>query len=194
MAKKRTSARTAAEKAADAAKTSIMQARTERGIPASTAPKTKAKRKRSRRWRRDGGSDYTTEDSIIERYGGRTRIRDMGQKPPEGYSRGGGRYFVRNKYLRPIKSKTSEAAAAWVALNHSRLYGLDGEGKTGWLASAGKRGQYSSKESLVNFREVTAARKALDLAFPDKNVKRRPGQTAKESIYILDFGQDGHAR
>lgn len=194
---KRPTGRSAAQRAADAKKEEIIRARSESGrlnTPASKKAKKKAQKKRSRRWNRKASASEVGEDRLIERYGGRVRIKDMGQTPPKGYVRGGGRYFVRAKYLRPIKSRTTPEAAAWYASHRANLYGADGEGTSGWVNSAGRQGQYSSAESLINFRRTTAARKSLDLAFPDKEVKRRPGHTKGESAYILDFGQDGHMR
>ena len=53
------------------------------------------------------------------------RIRDMGQKPPKGYMRTGGRYFAKIANMRPIKSMTSMQQRGLFYSNKEKFLGTD---------------------------------------------------------------------
>ena len=162
-----------------------------------------AKKKKNRRWARNtadatararataGNRQTNTEDSYVR---GR-RIKDVGQKVPEGYMRTGGRYFAKVENMRPIRSKTTDAQRALVYSNRERFWGVDGT--SGWLRRLGNTGMYDGLKSEANFRKNSTARKMIDrdggTYGPDYGRRAGAGTRAK-SRYIIAFGQDGHKR
>jgi hypothetical protein len=136
-----------------------------------------------------------TEDLYVK--GGRSkRIRDVGQKPPKGYMRTGGRYLAKIENMRTIKSKTSMAQRAMFYSNKEKWLGVDGRG--GWLGSAANQGMYNGDTSEANFRKTAGARKMIDADggtyAPDYHPKQAGVKTRSKSRYIMAIGQDGHMR
>ena len=133
---------------------------------------------------------------------GSKRIRDLGQKPPKGYMRTGGRYFAKIANMRPIKSMTSMQQRGLFYSNKEKFLGTDGRG--GYLGSAANQGMYNGSTSEANFRKTGGARKLIDAdggtyAPGYKKSDGKPvhaGQKKKQakSRYIMAIGQDGHKR
>lgn len=129
------------------------------------------------------------------------RIRDMGQKPPKGYMRTGGRYFAKIANMRPIKSMTSMQQRGLFYSNKEKFLGTDGTG--GYLGSAANQGMYNGESSEANFRKTGGARKLIDAdggtyapgyKKPDGNIIHAGKKQAVKSRYIMAIGQDGHKR
>ena len=124
------------------------------------------------------------------------RIKDVGQKPPKGYMRTGGRYFAKIANMRTIKSKTSMAQRALFYANKEKFLGVDGRG--GYLGSAANQGMYNGSTSEANFRKTSSARKLIDADggtySPDYHPKHAGQKGRQKSRYIMAIGQDGHMR
>lgn len=121
------------------------------------------------------------------------RIRDLGQKPPKGYMRTGGRYFAKIENMRPIQSMTTLQQRGLFYANKEKWLGPDGRG--GYLGSASNQGMYNGETSEANFRKTAGARKLIDAdggTYGPGYDKHAGGQ--KKSRYIMAIGQDGHKR
>ena len=132
--------------------------------------------------------DYETKKT------GAKRIRDLGQKPPKGYMRTGGRYFAKIANMRPIKSMTTMQQRGLFYANKPKFLGTDGMG--GYLRSASNQGMYNGETGEANFRKTGGARKLIDA----DGGTYAPGyghagaKKAQKSRYIMAIGQDGHKR
>lgn len=133
------------------------------------------------------------EDYEMKKTGAK-RIRDIGQKPPKGYMRTGGRYFAKIANMRPIRSMTSMQQRGLFYSNKEKFLGTDGMG--GYLGSASNQGMYNGETGEANFRKTGGARKLIDA----DGGTYAPGyghageKKAKKSRYIMAIGQDGHKR
>lgn len=142
---------------------------------------------------RRGG--LSAEDAETMRHPRKERIRDVGQKPPKGYVRQlGSRYFVQDKYIRPIKSQTTEAQRAMYWANQRKFH-ANAAGNGGFFRSAGNQGMWGA-DGIMNFRKTTAARKLIDSdggTYPE-GYGTAGRRTRGASKYTMAFGQDGHVR
>lgn len=167
------------------------------------------KKKRTAKWakntkayeerkKKEGEAKKTnTEDRLVGgKYSRSKRILDVGQKPPKGYMRTGGRYLAKIANMRYIKSKTTKAQQAMWLANQEKFLGVDGRG--GWLGSAANQGMYNGDTSEANFRKTAGARKLIDADggtyAPDYHPKQAGVKTRSKSRYIMAIGQDGHMR
>ena len=189
-----------------------------KGGAMKSAPAKKAKAKRSAKWtnssaayekkqkaKAQGGKPkkkYNVEDSYVgTKHSPSKRIRDLGQKPPEGYMRTGGRYFAKVANMRPIKSMTTMQQQGLFYANKPKFLGVDGKG--GYLRSASMLGMYNGETSEANFRQTSGARKLIDADggtyapgyyTEDGKPLHATGKKATKSRYIMAIGQDGHKR
>ena len=140
------------------------------------------------------------EDYEMKKSGGK-RIRDLGQKPPKGYMRTGGRYFAKIANMRPIRSMTSMQQRGLFYSNKEKFLGTDGMG--GYLGSASNQGMYNGETGEANFRKTGGARKLIDAdggtyapgyKKPDGSIIHAGKKQAVKSRYIMAIGQDGHKR
>lgn len=140
------------------------------------------------------------EDYETKKAGGK-RIRDVGQKPPKGYMRTGGRYFAKIANMRPIRSMTSMQQRGLFYSNKEKFLGTDGTG--GYLGSASNQGMYDGETGEANFRKTGGARKLIDAdggtyapgyQKPDGSPKHAGAKKQAKSRYIMAIGQDGHKR
>lgn len=123
------------------------------------------------------------------------RILDVGQKPPKGYMRTGGRYFAKIANMRPIRSATTMQQRALFYSNKPKFLGTDGTG--GYLGSASNQGMYNGGTSEANFRKTAGARKIIDAdggTYGPDYKKHAGAKKAAKSRYIMAIGQDGHMR
>lgn len=134
------------------------------------------------------------EDKLVGSKGSPSkRIRDFGQKPPNGYMRTGGRYFAKIENMRPIKSMTTMQQRALFYSNKPKFLGADGMG--GYVGSAANQGMYNGETSEANFRKTGGARKLIDAdgGTYGPDYTKHTG-AMKKSRYIMAIGQDGHKR
>lgn len=150
--------------------------------------------------KKSGGGNV--EDTLVgTKHSPSKRIRDLGQKPPKGYMRTGGRYFAKVANMRPIKSMTTMQQQALFYANKPKFLGVDGAG--GYLRSASMLGMYNGDTSEANFRQTSGARKLIDADggtyapgyyTDDGKPLHAAGKKATKSRYIMAIGQDGHKR
>lgn len=121
------------------------------------------------------------------------RIRDLGQKPPKGYMRTGGRYFAKIENMRPIRSMTTQQQRNMFYANIDKYLGARRDG--GYLGSAANQGMYNGETSEANFRKTVGARKLADShkVYPQFGTAGAKKGKSK-SRYIMAIGQDGHVR
>lgn len=155
------------------------------------------KKKQEAKAKKSGKVNLNTEDLYIRK----RRIRDVGQKPPKGYMRTGGRYFAQIKNMRPIRSMTTADQDALWRANIDRWLGVNRDG--GYLGSAANQGMYNGEASEANFRKTQGARRLIDADGgtypPGYKEKMRAGTGTRKkglakSRYIIAIGQDGHMR
>lgn len=136
------------------------------------------------------------EDKMVGTKGSPSkRITDVGQKPPKGYMRTGGRYFAKIANMRPIKSMTTMQQRGLFYSNKPKFLGADGMG--GYLGSASNQGMYNGETSEANFRKTGGARKLIDAdggTYGPDYGKHAGAKKAAKSRYIMAIGQDGHMR
>ena len=133
--------------------------------------------------------DYETKKT------GSKRIRDVGQKPPKGYMRTGGRYFAKIENMRPIRSLTTMQQRGLFYSNKEKWLGADGRG--GYVGSAANQGMYNGETSEANFRKTAGARKLRAADGGTYGPEYDPHAGAKKSAksrFIMAIGQDGHKR
>ena len=141
------------------------------------------------------------QEDLETKKSGAKRIRDIGQKPPKGYMRTGGRYFAKIANMRPIRSMTSMQQRGLFYSNKEKFLGTDGMG--GYLGSASNQGMYNGETGEANFRKTGGARKLIDAdggtyapgyKKPDGSPIHAGQKKTAKSRYIMAIGQDGHKR
>ena len=153
----------------------------------------------ARQAKKAGKGKFNAEDAQIVKSKSK-RIRDLGQKPPEGYRRTGGMYFAKAENDRPIQSRTTEAQRALFYANKPKFIGVGK--KPGWVSQAANQGMYDGTNGDTNFRKTAAARKLIDADggtyAPDYKKGKKHGtagaKSRAKSRYIMAIGQDGHVR
>lgn len=163
------------------------------------AAKKSASKKSGEKVKTSGKKSYARPKDVEGHAGAKEprkkRIRDLGQEPPPGYiRRKGSRYFLQQKYLDIIKSRSTAAQRAMWRANQDYFMGKDREG--GIVRSLANKGYYDENEALNARTASTKARKLMDSALkkggkPDW-VRKADG--LPKTRYILAIGADGHMR